>query len=1147
MKRLWVAAALAPLSFAASAHAQTVTNTSNLTAPVATTPTNPNYINNGSIVPTTGGNATASVAAITMGAPGNVTNNGTISFSLGANSTIGILAPGDLGVGNASVINNTGAISLLETTTGDNTAQGVTNGPFANGGNRTGIEVNGSGAFNGIIFNSGAITIIGENSAGIAVDTALNGDLDEVGTIAVLGGTPIYVGGNSTAITPTGNVSYGIHAVGPISGNVTVIGTISATGQNATGVALGDVAGASGVNIEGGITATGYRTTAPSTDPGVLALMTPDQFLQGGPALELGGNVASGVIITAASAASGNIAAVPAGALLVDGSAPALLIGGANAISIGNNVGNSSLAIGGSVTSVGIYGDVGTTAIQIGGSNPFSNVSVYGTAPLDQFANVTLASGVNITGAVQVGGVSKTSGTGAGDANVIVIGSGATLGDANHTGLTNSGVISGTITSDSLVSSSNGVATGAFETSLTGKAVPVTVTGITIQAGGNVSSLNNSGSITATITGIATGVNFLAQGGTEGQVIAINDQSGSLGNVTNTGLIGGSITPIVEGQSINAANSDIIAMYLANTDGNVTVTQNANANVSIIPSITGSIIFGNVAVAGNSTLGNITGSENLALNAGTMVGNVFFGGAGNNTLAITGGAVLTGAIGQAAAGSLSLDIENGTLDMLAPVSNGIGGYVSNGNVATIHAQTLNIGSAGQIIFAIDPTVTNGNTTPQIAVAGNATIASGAKIGAAFTTKLTGAAQTYDLISAGSLTASNVDGSLVGLLPYLYLGNITVTPTELDLTVSVKTAKELDFNPAQSSAFSAIYNQMSTDPAIEAAMLSQTDRSGLLHIYNQLLPDYAGGVFEGLATAQRAIADAQAEAPIKLQSDQTRGWVQEIGYLANRDDNSKSNGYQSQGFGIIGGIEHATGDSAVGVTASFISNGVANNTESSDGQISSDAFEVGAYWRAGGEGLQAHASVNGGYVALGSHRTVIEQTSAGAVTLLRDAESQWSGGVVSANFGVGYQITHGRLSFRPEISADYIALLESGHSEKGGGPAVDLAINSRTSNEASAQADVVMGYTFGQGFRWTPQLTLGYRQILTGGPGSTTAKFISGSPAFTLNPDLTDRGGLLARLGVRAAGQFADVTADAGGEFRDGYQTYDARARARFLF
>jgi hypothetical protein len=40
---------------------------------------------------------------------------------------------------------------------------------------------------------------------------------------------------------------------------------------------------------------------------------------------------------------------------------------------------------------------------------------------------------------------------------------------------------------------------------------------------------------------------------------------------------------------------------------------------------------------------------------------------------------------------------------------------------------------------------------------------------------------------------------------------------------------------------------------------------------------------------------------------------------------------------------------------------------------------------------------------------------------------------------------------------------------------------------------------------------------------------------------------LARIGMRASGQYADFSADAGGEFRNDYETYDARAAARFLF
>jgi hypothetical protein len=113
--------------------------------------------------------------------------------------------------------------------------------------------------------------------------------------------------------------------------------------------------------------------------------------------------------------------------------------------------------------------------------------------------------------------------------------------------------------------------------------------------------------------------------------------------------------------------------------------------------------------------------------------------------------------------------------------------------------------------------------------------------------------------------------------------------------------------------------------------------------------------------------------------------------------------------------------------------------------------------------------------------------------------------------------------------------------------MDLALNSRTSDEGTATADVVFGWYFGDAIRWRPEITVGWRQIVSGGPGETTARFLSGGPSFTLSPDFTDRGGLLARVGFRASGTYADFSADAGGEFRDGYETYTARAVARFLF
>ena len=62
----------------------------------------------------------------------------------------------------------------------------------------------GGGTYTGNIVNSGTITIEGNQSAGIAIDSALTGSLTNTGTITVLG-----------------NDSFGIRA-GAVNGNVTL-------------------------------------------------------------------------------------------------------------------------------------------------------------------------------------------------------------------------------------------------------------------------------------------------------------------------------------------------------------------------------------------------------------------------------------------------------------------------------------------------------------------------------------------------------------------------------------------------------------------------------------------------------------------------------------------------------------------------------------------------------------------------------------------------------------------------------------------------------------------------------------------------------------------------------------------------------------
>ena len=1067
MKRLLVAAALAPLSFAAAVHAQTISTAT--TAPVTTNGSDILITSTGSITPTT--STTAGTVAVTVN-----TNNS---------------------------VDNEGAITVTESTTGDSTNQGIANGPFANGSDRFGILVAGGPAGDNITLgNTSTITIIGENSAAIAVESGLTGSINDAGTITVTGGN-----------VSTTDVTYGILSTtgAPISGSVTVAGTISATGNNATGVALNGGVGGT-VDIDNTITVTGYRsTTAPDTEAG-QELLTPDQLLQSGPALSIGGNVTGGVSIDAPVVASGNIAANVGGTLNEIGSAPAMLVGGAAPITIGAGTNGYSITVGGTVSGAGTYFGFNGEGIQIGGVNSLP-VTSGGTASGGNFSTVTLPGGIDISGTVQATAIANATG-GSGVTTGIEIGQGVTVPRIT---------VSGSV----LAAGSNALSEG--------DAQPGDVTAIKVDQGAAVgaTTLNNSGSITAEVAGVAgvAGVTESA-GGIIGNAIAISDTGGGLSQVTNTGNISATVTPAISGQVAlgnstailenNTGNFTILQCSAVDSSGNCVVTGNA----TLAPSITGAI-----------QMSGGTGAQTIDLWGGNITGAISFGNNTGNSFDIENGGFAKGSLTEAPGGELAVNVNKGQLFMTSP--------------SIVQLSTLHIGTGGQVIFTGDPT---DPTASGFNVAGTATLDSGAEVGLALTAPLTGS-ETFTVITAGNLSAGNVSSALLGQIPFLENGNITTTSTTLSITASPKTAAEIGLNPAETAMFKAFSAAYGSDPDVAADILSKLTRQSFVYVYDQFLPSYSGGTFENMVTGQQEIERAEAEAPVKLQTDSVRGWVQEIGFSNDEGTTSQVNGYQGLGFGVAGGLERANGDTAIGVAASFTTSGVQDDTQPSDQALSASTFEVGVYWRKGGgnqNGVSANASLNGGLVTLGSHRYLIDETNSTDLNqtpteiVSREAKASWLGGIMSANVGLGYQFSVGNFFFRPEVSGDYVLFTEEGYKEHGGGTAFDLDVAGQTSSQADAQADIVMGMNFGQSIVYRPELTVGYRAVVYGGPADTVANF-TGGQTFTLNPQFTDKGGLLARIGMRASGQYADFSADAGGEFRNDYQTYDARAAARFLF
>ena len=147
----------------------------------------------GSITPTTAG-----TTAVTINSNNDVINNGAISFT-NLNDTVGVrILPGLTGSYTGS-----GSISLLEdytrADTDSDTDTDELDGPLAQGSNRYGILLEPGGTFTGDIridntnnvpqaqIVGGAITVEGNNSAGVSLQSDLIGSYIQNGIVTVIG------------------------------------------------------------------------------------------------------------------------------------------------------------------------------------------------------------------------------------------------------------------------------------------------------------------------------------------------------------------------------------------------------------------------------------------------------------------------------------------------------------------------------------------------------------------------------------------------------------------------------------------------------------------------------------------------------------------------------------------------------------------------------------------------------------------------------------------------------------------------------------------------------------------------------------------------------------------------------------------------
>jgi len=1093
---LATAVAIAPLLAATGAQAEIVISNSR-TTPIQTSNATGSAADNiriasgGSVLVNTG-------VAVTLDSNNSIDldSGGFVTMDKAASGATAILVQGgntgSVTIGGGITVNDTLESADLKDTDND----GDLDGDFVEGTGRYGVRFTGADAFIGdlVVESSGSVRVEGNQSYGISIESALNGSLRQLGSVSVVG-----------------NDSYAVRVTGDISGDVVVAGSVSATGGNSAGVSLeGDIAG--GLTIQSSVTTTGYRyTTSPMERPETGASdsvlyrdeLDADDLLQGGPAFVVAGNVANGVVLDIApSYGSGGIdgdsdgdgvkngdedddgdgtknredsdrdgdgiadAGESAASLVSLGGAPALLIGSTSSSVTLGVAGTGDNAYGlinrGSLSGSGVYDDIDAHALQLGVENG---------------AAVQIDGGVINQGTIAATGVKA-------DATAIWATNALTTPEIN-----NSGFIQSVVTSDENDSS----------------------TTILIDNGANVSTIRNSGNISASFFG------------NHGEAVAVRDLSGSVSEFSNSGSIAARFTANpsdetdVDGSSValdfSVNTSGVLIRQfgvVAAEDEDITDTDGDGVADPAEPSITGDIRLG-------------SGADVVNIENGAIIGDISFGD-GADTLNISGTALVVGGITDTD-GQLDIEVADGSLIATQPTSTTISNLV--------------VGSEGTLALTANPEAgTNGGFD----VTGTATIAEGAQLGVRFDSLLQEPGR-FSLIRAGTLNAGTIDTDFLSSnSPYLYMVTAGVDQAAGELYVDARrrTADEVGMIQTEAQAFDAIYEALGSNETLSALFLNQTDRDGFINAYEQMLPDHSGGPLMSLSSGVDAVTRALTGRNASAKPGETSAWLQEINFYADKDK-TESYGFRSEGFGVAGGVEKGTSLGALGVSVAFTSSDIEDPEAEAEEVLSANLLELGLYWRAQGQYWTTWARAAGGYASFSADRSLV------ADGVYLNNTSDWHGWTAAAAGGVSYERNFGRLSVRPELYAEYFHLSEGARSETGGGDGFDLDIDERDSHIFSAVAAMNIGYGFGRNGWLRPELRIGYRQNLSVDAGETIARFASGGPDFILTPDAIEGGGPILGFRLNFGNELGMLSLTGDAEMLEDYIRYSLLLRASFRF
>jgi uncharacterized protein YhjY with autotransporter beta-barrel domain len=734
--------------------------------------------------------------------------------------------------------------------------------------------------------------------------------------------------------------------------------------------------------------------------------------------------------------------------------------------------------------------------ISIGGSITAQGSSPIDTTIVDPVSGPALAIGGDVTGGILNVGPTSDSDTTTIAATIQTVGTGAAIeisprfAGAGATDLT-IGILDDTTNPGfSFVNRGSLLANGADPGN---NSVVIRIEGDGTHTATLTGGIYNRGAIRAEATSNNGGATLVDPANANATAILIgaggivptivNDTGGAIAASTQGGPKGGAAVGVLirkQGSLTSLVNNGTISAVAATTD-----TTTASLSAIAIQDLSGtltSVTNGGIITVSATVLDNGLQIQKAAdfshntttfafTNSGTVTGDIVFG-SGSNHFTIDGdGAIATGSYHATGAGTLDIDVVNGTL-----------------STPGTQAHNLRVGGSGVVGLTLPDT---SSTSSLITLTGDGTFTVGSRISLAYSDFLGNGASFVIMHADGTLSFADLVGTTNQTKPFLYNTRFANDGHDLTLEVSRKSAAQLGFAGNLASVYEPAVAAAADDIPLGVALMSLTDRESAVTAFQSLMPTVNG--------AQRNYAIAltdQSFGPVGARQRALIGtpnqghnlafWGQEF-WLSNQNDGSASvPGYADSGFGVAAGadygslstgrygvaFEHFNGDSVEG--SPRITKTVNDWT----------VFSLYGDWSDADTGLFVGTQGSFGFGSFNEKRRI----EIGPYT--PTAQGHWTGWLTAVGVSVGDVIGDDMFAIIPQADIDALYMHESAYNERGAGSA-NLAVSERNSPSVRGFLGLVgrAQFEFAGGYV-RPELHVGWTSEFAGHPADANVYFIS---------------------------------------------------------